>query len=140
MRVKYDVDMNKITSWIKSSGGINEAFESEFEIVWIGYMIERNLIDYLLKNEYIYDTDCLKLEDFDKFYGETPSGESVTKEATHWLQIGTDFMLVNYGEYTAQKFLQKKEHFRWEVENKIMKQYVADNREEFPDAYLELLL
>ena len=37
-------------------------------------------------------------------------------------------------------FLQKKEEFVWGKENKIVKQYVIDNKEEFPDAYLELLL
>lgn len=145
MRIKYDIDMNKITSWIKSSGGINVAFESEFDIVWVGYMIERNLIDYFLKSKETYyecelDTDYLELKGFNKFYGEIPTTRSLTKEAIHWLQIGTDFMLTNHREYTIQTFLLESRYTLWEKENEVMRQYVFDNKEEFPEAYLEMLL
>lgn len=142
MRVKYDTDTNKITSWIESYSGINIIFECEFKIVLIGYIIEYNLIDYFLKSkeEREHDTDLLGLKDFNKFYGEVLPNESLTKEAIHWLQIGTDFMLTNYREYTIQTFLLGSEETIWDRENKIMKQYVIDNREEFPDVYLEILL
>lgn len=135
MRVKYDIDMNKITSWIESSGGVSRLFKDEYEIVWIGYIIKYNLIDYLLKNDYLPES-----KDFDKLYGEVLPNESLTKEAIHWLEIGTDFMLTNYREYTIQMFLQESRYSYWERENKIMRQYVIDNKEEFPEAYLEMML
>jgi len=137
MRIKYDIDTNKTTSWIESFGGVNEIFKSEFEIVWIGYIIKYGFIDHFLKNE--HTTDYLKLEGFDKFYGNAVPRGGLTKEATQWLQIGTDFMLTNYRDYIIL-FLQKKEEFVWGKENKVIRQYVIDNKEEFPDAYLELLL
>lgn len=138
MRVKYDVDMNKTIGMIESLGGINKILESEYEVVWIGYIIKYNLIDYFLKNEHV--TDYLELEGFDKFYGETLPSRGLTKEATQWLQIGTDFMLNNYRDYIIRMFLQKKEEFLWGKENKVIRQYVIDNKEEFPEAYLEMLL
>jgi len=150
MRVKYEVDMNKITGMIESLGGVNKISRSEYEIVWIGYIIKYNLIDYFLKSKEIYYecepyacelvTDYPELKDFNKFYGKIPTTRSLTKEAIHWLQIGTDFMLTNYREYTIQTFLQRKEGFTWNKENKVMKQYVFDNKEEFPEAYLDLML
>lgn len=138
MRIKYDVDTNKTTSWIEYLGGVNRIFKSEFELVWIGYIIKYNFIDYFLKNE--HTTDYLKLEGFDKFYGEALPSRSLAKEAIQWLQIGTDFMLMNYRDYIVRMFLQKKEEPIWKKENKVIRQYVIDNKEEFPDAYLEILL
>lgn len=138
MRIKYDVDTNKTTSWIEYLGGVNGIIKSEFELVWIGYIIKYNFIDYFLKNE--HTTDYLKLEGFDKFYGEALPSRSLAKEAIQWLQIGTDFMLTNHREYTIQTFLLESRYTLWEKENEVMRQYVFDNKEEFPEAYLEILL
>lgn len=145
MRVKYEVDKDKMCKFLDYLYTTDKSSIDEYTLVVLGYIIDNNLVNYsfdvlgdLTKGEDNYNPIIPAIRDLNKFYLDLPPKAPLTEKSTRWLKIGIDFMLTNCKEYMAIEILKKK--IVYKEENKVFREYIIDNKEEFPDIYLDLLL
>jgi len=148
MRVEYEVDKDKMCKFLDYFYTIDKLLIDEFLVVMFGYIIDNNLVNYPfdilrgLCEGNIGDKSPLVLyvEDLDKFYWELSSDTPLTDKSIRWLKIGVDFMLTNCKEHILIEILRGNKTILYEEENKVIREYIINNGEEFPDMYLELAL
>jgi len=145
MRVKYEVDKDKMAKFLDYLYTDKSPID-EYTLVVLGYIIDNNLLDYsfevlkCLTRGYVdFKSPIMsEVEDLAKSYWQIPLKAPLTNKAIMWLKIGIDFMLISYKEYISTEVLKNKNAFK--QENKVIKEYIIKNKDEFPDMYLELML
>lgn len=148
MRVEYEVDKDKMNKFLDYFYTTNKLLIDDYFVVAFGYIIDNNLVNYPFdtlrdlcegnvrdKSPIISD-----VEDLDKFYWKLSPKAPLTNKSIRWIKIGVDFMLTNCKEHMLIEVLRGDKIITYNQENKVIKEYVIENKEEFPDAYLELML
>lgn len=146
MRIKYEVDKDKMRKFLDYFYTSNEPFAYEYCVVVFGYIIDNNLLNYsfdilggLCRGKVRYRSPIAReVRDLVKHYFEKPLNTLLADKSIRWLKIGIDFMLTNCKEYIPIGIL--KSETLYKEEKKAIKEYIIENKEEFPDVYLDLLL
>lgn len=145
MRVEYEVDKNKMCKFLDYIYTTDKLSLDECSVVVFGYIIDNNLLNYpfdvlrnLTEGDDNYSPIVSAVKDLNKFYWDLPSKTPLTEKSIRWLEIGVDFMATNCKEYILLEALRSE--IVCKEENKVIREYIIKNKEEFPDMYLELLL
>jgi len=146
MRVKYEVDKDKMVMFLNYVYASNNPIIDEFFVVVFGYIIDRDLTNYpfdalrdLCKGKIHHKNPVVPVVgELSKSYLGLPLDVPLTNKSTRWVKVGIDFMLTNCKKYIPIGVLKNKNAYK--KENKAIREYIIDNKEEFPDVYLELVL
>jgi len=146
MRVKYEVDKDKMVKFLDYVYATNKLLIDDYSVVIFGYIIDKNLVNHsfdilmdLCRGRVsVYRSTMHEIEDLLGYYLERPENIPLGKECVKWIKIGADFMLTNCKKDVTTKVL--KGDGDHEEEHEMIRQYVIDNKEEFPEVYLDLML
>jgi len=146
MRVEYEVNKKRMVKFLDYLYTTDKSSINGYSLVVLGYIISNKLQNYsfsvledLTKGDVRYKSRIESaVEDLTEFYFDLSLNVPLTDKSIGWLKIGVDFILANCKEYIVIEALKNKNVYR--EENKIIKEYVIENKEEFPEAYLDLML
>jgi len=146
MRIEYEVNKDKMCKFLDYFYTTYKSPIDEYFVMMFGYIIDYNLVNYsfddlgdLCKGEIHHKSPiALATKDLVKFCLDLPSEAPLPEKSIRWLKIGVDFIVTNCKEYILIEVLRKKTIYK--EENEVIKGYIIENKDEFPDMYLELLL